>query len=478
MNRLFSCVGIILALMPARLWSCDCGLSPACAYVGADVIFLGRVTFTNHDNSVGLNQATLVRFDVEERFSGLAPDVRQVWVDPGSFTSCYAEYQPNGRYLVFATRGPEVPQSTAAMTIVSGRGSKPKQLPPEFYTAVPPPIYYSPECVGSRLATGTPGFAQDLAMLRQQRDGIPPPRVLGHVHLKPFLGWPMLNGPALDGVAITISNGPVTLKTTSDRTGRFSLQDAPPGDYTVRAELAPYRTSEDVLDPHTGSPPGRVLIAARGCGYTEIQMETTSTIRGVVLDHAGRAAPHIPVVGRLKEKTDDEAFALFATTDAKGQFTISGVPDAEIYLWAGSEAPSLSMRYRRVFYPTGNDRENARTIRLKPGESRESIVLRVDAPLKKGRVEVHVINAAGQAVGNASVNLYGGDVSHGHHYNIARTSGRGTTEYPCLRGQRYELEAAAEQWQGGKRRVLASSRVPFTCGDQREPTVLVLNRPY
>ncbi len=314
-------------------------------------------------------------------------------------------------------------------------------------------------------------------MLRRYRDGVAMPRVLGHVYLKPFLGWPELNGPALDGAAITISNGAVTLRTTSDRTGMFSLQDAPPGDYTVRAGLAPYRMSKDVIDRHTGSPPGRLLIPARGCGYTEVQMETTSALRGVVLDHAGRAAPHIPVAVRLKEKTDEEAYALFAMTDAKGYFTISGVPDADVYLWAGAEEPSIRMRYRRVFYPNGNDRENARPIRLKPGESRESIVLQLDAPLEKTRVKVRVISPGGQAAAKASVSLYGGDVSHGHHYNSVEASTRGTAQYSCLRGQRYELEAAAAQWKGGKREVMVTSRVPFTCGEHHDPIILVLDRP-
>jgi hypothetical protein len=53
--------------LPISGRSCDCrGPKPACAYVGADAIFLGRVSFTNHNRSGGFNQATLVRFDIEE----------------------------------------------------------------------------------------------------------------------------------------------------------------------------------------------------------------------------------------------------------------------------------------------------------------------------------------------------------------------------------------------------------------------------
>ena len=84
-------------------------------------------------------------------------------------------------------------------------------------------------------------------MLRAYRAGAPWPRVLGHVYLKPYLGWPELNGPALEGAVVTMSNSSVTLKAVSDTTGKFSLQDAPPGDYIVRADLSPYRMAEDVI---------------------------------------------------------------------------------------------------------------------------------------------------------------------------------------------------------------------------------------
>src|SRR5689334_16423773 len=108
---------LALTVGAASLWPCDCGLLPVCAYRGADIIFLGRVTFTNHDFSVGLNQATLVRFEVEESFRGVAAGVHQIWVDPGSFTSCYEVYRLENRYLIFGSRLPAFPEQTAAMTV-------------------------------------------------------------------------------------------------------------------------------------------------------------------------------------------------------------------------------------------------------------------------------------------------------------------------------------------------------------------------
>ena len=50
-----------------------------------------------------------MKFSVEEAFKGLPPNTTEVWVDPGSFTSCYAEYTVGRRLLVFAYGGPAMP---------------------------------------------------------------------------------------------------------------------------------------------------------------------------------------------------------------------------------------------------------------------------------------------------------------------------------------------------------------------------------
>jgi hypothetical protein len=318
-------------------------------------------------------------------------------------------------------------------------------------------------------------FQQDLEMLRQERDGTPLPRVLGNLHLRPYLGWLESKRPTLGGAEITISNGAVTLRATSDETGKFSLPEAPPGDYAVQVSLAPYRLSKDQIDYHTGSPPGRLRVPEAGCGYTEIDLETTSTLRGVVLDSEGKTVRNVGVTVHLKDTTLKEAYELGSLTDRSGRFSIPGVPDTDVYLWAGEETPSLRLRHRRVFYPAGNTLDSAAALRLKPGELREGIVLHVDAPLQRSSVHVRVVNQDGKAAGRVSLELYGGGFKD---ENLAMASARGTGRFPCLRGQRYELEAAAVKWRGETRELFGTPRVPFICGNLGAPIVLVLeSRP-
>ena len=217
---------LILILMAAAAlpaWPCGCRApKPACAYVGADAIFLGRVSFTNDDGSGTFVQATLVRFDVEEIFKGIPQGTTQVWVDPGSFTSCYEDYHLGERYLIVAQRSGAFPRDSAAMTLAQGRG-RAKPTPPGIDPARPPVIYSAPECSGSRPADRFPHIEMDYAMLRAYRAGQVLPRVFGRVYLAPFRGWPELNGPQLGGARVTLMSNGRTLLATTRADGTFAL---------------------------------------------------------------------------------------------------------------------------------------------------------------------------------------------------------------------------------------------------------------
>lgn len=316
-------------------------------------------------------------------------------------------------------------------------------------------------------------------MLRAYRAGVPLPRVLGHVHLWPFLGWPDLDGPPVAGTEVTVYNGAVNLKTRADETGRFWLRDIPAGDYAVRADLRPYQMSPEPLRFWgTESVNGSLHVPETGCGYTEVQLVTTSTIQGTVLDPQGRGAEKIPV--RLQMKEDPRRLRqLFAITDKQGRFTVSGVPDADVYVLAGVDFDLLAggtnvdmdMRYRTVYYPSGSSVETASPLRLRPGETRKSLVLRLGTPLRWNHVKVKVLDKDGRPRVGADVDLYGGPGPV-----LTKTHQGGLGYLSCLSGWKYELEAAAGHSQpDGKWDVLVTARTPFICGDQVSPIVLELD---
>jgi hypothetical protein len=116
-------------------------------------VFVGKVVFTNDDGSGTIAQQTLVHFEVEEAFKGLKTGTRDVWIDPGSFTSCYAEYHLGERLLVFAYRGGMFPPDSPAVSVVPRDAARPKPWPTGFDPMAHPPVYLAPECSGTRLIT-------------------------------------------------------------------------------------------------------------------------------------------------------------------------------------------------------------------------------------------------------------------------------------------------------------------------------------
>ena len=152
------CVGVLLLLSVGviRALGCFCGPpGPASEYVErASVVFVGKAVFSDDDGSGKFTQKTLVRFQVEESYKGLGPEVHDVWVDPGSFTSCYALYRVGDRYLVFGHDIATSPPDTLSISVAHDRRQgKAKPVPPGFDQKNPPKVYWAPECAGTRRIT-------------------------------------------------------------------------------------------------------------------------------------------------------------------------------------------------------------------------------------------------------------------------------------------------------------------------------------
>jgi len=144
----------VLLVCSVPSFACDCGSpGPASHYIKeASVAFVGKVVFTDDDESGKFTQKTLVHFVVEEAFKGLGPEMHDVWLDPGSFTSCYAVYRVGSRYLVFAYGGTVLPKDSAAVFVAPGE-SKTKPTPPGIDRKNSPKVYSAPECSGTRPIT-------------------------------------------------------------------------------------------------------------------------------------------------------------------------------------------------------------------------------------------------------------------------------------------------------------------------------------
>jgi hypothetical protein len=141
-------------------FGCDCGPRPVAQSVEhASIVFVGRVVFSDEDGTGSVQQKTLVHFRIEEAFKGLAAEIHDVWVDPGSFTDCYYTHSLGTRYIVFASAtGPQV-------------SSNAKPLPPGLDRNDPPQVYWAPECSGTEAITSkTKGaVSRDILYLRKHK---------------------------------------------------------------------------------------------------------------------------------------------------------------------------------------------------------------------------------------------------------------------------------------------------------------------
>jgi hypothetical protein len=279
---LFGALAILLASSPSS--ACDCGRAgPACTYIShAAVAFIGTVTFSDDDDSGTFVQRTLVKFKVEEAFKGLAPETQDVWIDPGSFTSCYANYDVGKRYLVFAQDNLKLLPGTPAMSIATGPG-KQKLLPKDIDPAKPPIVYEAPECSGTReVQAGVPYRSGDIEYLRAYRAGTAKPLILGRAFDDLRFGG--ANSPGLPGVNLTLTGSGINRSTRTDANGDYIFARLPAGAYMVTPSLYPYVADAKIR---------QIDVPHIGCGAEDFDMRAQGVIEGTLLDAAGRPAASV-----------------------------------------------------------------------------------------------------------------------------------------------------------------------------------------
>src|SRR5262249_31338044 len=154
--------------------------------------------------------------------------------------------------------------------------------------------------------------------------------------LSPFEGWPVLNGPPLQGARVTLTNDQTTLTAATGPDGSFTLAEAPPGTYSLRAEMPPL---VPVLPRTT------LRVPEAGCGSQDFALRTESELRGVVVDHNGRPVRGVPVDVEVIGTSAEYPVSIGGRSDTAGRFAIVGVPGGGVRLSYGSEYPSSEMPY-------------------------------------------------------------------------------------------------------------------------------------
>jgi len=435
-------------------FACECGApAPACAYIStAPVVFVGTPVYSNDDGSGTFRQQTLYKFAVDEIFKGLPEGAKEIWVDPGSFTSCYAEYEIGTRLLVFASDGKFIPVDTAAVTVAQP-GGKQKPLPPGFDPKMP--VYYAPECSGTREAVTA---ADDIAWLRLWKKGLAPTTIRGLVQAD--LDWP------ISGAKVTAYGRNGDMETIADAAGAFSIGPVQPGKYVLNATLASY-------DLPWKKP---IEVPEHSCGYATLVMVASGVLSGTVIDRNGK-----PVAGveldLLGLRGNEEIFIHHETTTGRGVFRYEQMPAGDYLIGVNlSSQPNVDTPYPRTYAPGVSDRSQAQILHLAPGQKFSHIQIQLAPRLHFHTVHVQVKWPDGQSVGRG-VSITTDETTDGVT-DIEETKEDGSASVRCFSAKGCVVEA--RKWlstpgQSATPQVAASLPTQIEAGDASLSITLILS---
>lgn len=458
------CCGLAIA---APVFACECGRAgPACAYVNsANAVFVGKVVFTDDDGTGTFTQKTSVHFEVEESFKGLGAGVRDVWIDPGSYTSCYEEYHVGERWLLFAYRGGVFPVDSPAMTVERSDGKKAKPLPPGIDAKNPPVFFYAPECSGSRQITESTekSVQREIEYLRAFKAGTAKPLITGRVTVDDDFG--IFNPPPLVGALVKMSGNGMERTARSDEEGRYTFEGTAPGSYVINATFPAYRAKGGEK---------KVKVTAIGCGAADFDMLGTGAIEGQLLDHEGKPIPNAKVTVLRLGSDHKPVFYGFRETNANhdGKFKFENLPEGEFEIGVNL---AFAPDEERPFAPTKWMENGVSAIALRAGEHKKISPLRLASALAGHTIPVVVRwedgkPAAGVHVWAEVPNEVNGSGVGDHH----ETDAEGRARLTLLEGVTYTVEAKIWVGQSPHREVARSGAVQVTATMETEKLELRL----
>jgi hypothetical protein len=161
-----------------------------------------------------------------------------------------------------------------------------------------------------------------------------------------------------------------------------------------------------------------------------------------------------------------------AETDAKGAFALVGVPDADVRLSYGTGHPSTEgCRYPVVYYSDSDSPPHAATLRLRMGEKRTGLVLRLPPAPEIVHLAIRVIKPDGSGVSRGFVDA----LLDGLNTESAKTGPDGQAELACFVGLHYQLEAYTFAGSPPGAGRIRDTPVSMVCGKDSGPFTLTLD---
>lgn len=401
-------------------------------------VFVGTVLPGNDDEGWRFAERTLYLVRVEEAFRGLTPDQKEVFIDPGSYTSCLTEYKAGEKYL-FYTEG-----SPMAMTLASG-GNGQQSWPAGWAEKRNLKVYRAGMCSGSKeLARAD----EDLTWIRRALRETQPTRVFGatyqHYTWAETVSTAGSNVP-LESATVRLIGQGQDRSIQSGVDGTFEFSGIPPGEYRLWAEREPWKESYRQS----------IVVQPAGCVQRALRLELAGTISGVVKQADGRPAKEVRVelVRVLGDGKLPTRYSLWADTDAAGKFVMRRVPAGKFVLGVNLTRYSDAKEpWPPTYYPGRPRLEDAKVLELEPNADLAGLELPLPAALPTRTVRIRVLWADGSAAEEGGVWARPKQFPHAWESGTSAKQGNLVT-LQLMQHYDYEIWAEWYGWgMGGKRK--------------------------
>lgn len=377
------CIAGFFFLAPV-LAACSCAdPRPACElFPSASAVFVGTVLDGNDNGSGRFIQQTAYLVRVDEPLRGLAPDQKEVFIDPGSFTSCYTHYDIGATYLFYVYVGG---MGNFMATTVIRDGEETKKLPPAWEAKRGLKVYLAAMCSGSK---PLPQATEDLAWIRRAAAGEKANRVYGVAYQHYERYWDKSANVPLAGAKVRLQGAGPSTETTTGPEGEYTFEGVRPGEYHLWAERPPWG----------GSYRQPIELRAGGCVERALRLQSNGAIRGVVHKSDGSPAVDVRVelVRVLKDGTLAEDYSLWSDTYEQGQFHIREAPAGDFVVGVNLRSPMTADEpWPTTFFPGVPTQARARVLHLQPNQIVSDLHIKLPPPKPTRAVQVRVFWADG-----------------------------------------------------------------------------------
>lgn len=384
------------------------------------MVFLGTVLDHDDDGSGKFTQGTSYLVRVDEAFKGLTAEQKEVFIDPGSFTSCYTHYTVGQQYLFYAGRYLALPGQDKGKRGKWGGKSALK-------------TYGAAMCSGSRLAKDA---GEHLAWIRDRSRGEQPTRVFGNAfQLYSRFGRPDENVP-LAGARITLQQGAEKRVAIAGPAGEYEFAEVTPGKYELYGELRPWDASYR----------DTITVAPGGCVQRFLRMQGHGQVRGTLIDQRGGVVRGVRVelVRVMPDGKLARSYSLWSDTDAAGRFHFKDTPAGEFAIGVNlASAPTADEPWPATALAQGN-------VILQPNEEKSGLVLQLPQALPVRTVRVHVLWADGSPA-EGGARAYSAADGYQYAYLVGTRAQSGNiVELQLMQHLSYKLRADWYQQAGDK----------------------------